>query len=347
MSVLLLAPSRGLGGGIERYLETLESAFGLRGIVSRRLDLEQPGLRGHLNMLIHGRAALKRAADPVRIVAGHRALLPVATLLARQSAVCGISLVCHGSETWDSRRRPRRIVERWLMRRPGVRIVAVSNFTAGNLAVDCPATVLPPGLSAKWFDALVGAAQDHRAAKPGTKLVTAFRLASWQEKGLPELVTAIAALERPDISLTVCGNGRPPPGLLALTADHRWCALRPDVTDQELAGELAAADLFVLATRTRSGRGATGEGFGMVLAEAQVAGVPVVAPAHGGSADAYIDGVSGVAPVEETAAALSRILAEILADRPRLAWMGERAGEWARELFAPERYADLACRKLL
>lgn len=346
--VLILAPSHGLGGGIERYLETVESAFGSRGVVSRRIDLEQPGLRGHLKMLRAGRAMLSKTADPTRVVVGHRALLPVATLLTRQAGVRGISLVCHGSEVWTSRWQLRRIVERWLMAHtPGVRVVAVSSFTAGSLAGDCRATVLSPGLSAKWFDALVDAAQARRDTTPGVKLVTAFRLASWREKGLAQLVSAIEALNRADILLTVCGNGEAPADLCRFLASRQWCVLRPGVSDRELAAELAAADLFALATRTRSGRGASGEGFGMVLIEAQVAGTPVVVPAYGGSSDAYIAGVTGIAPTEESVVALSGSLREMLADRHRLAWMGERASEWARETFAPERYADLACRRLL
>ena len=41
--VLLLAPSRGLGGGIERYVETVQAAFRDRGVACQRLDLPRPG----------------------------------------------------------------------------------------------------------------------------------------------------------------------------------------------------------------------------------------------------------------------------------------------------------------
>jgi phosphatidyl-myo-inositol dimannoside synthase len=298
-------------------------------------------------MLLDGRAALKDISEPTRIVVGHRALMPVAALLARDALVSGISIICHGSEVWDSRWRPRRMAERWLMRRPGVRVVAVSSFTAGRLAGDCLATVLAPGLSQDWFDVLAGAAKQPHDSTARARLVTVFRLASWREKGLPELVNAIEALGDEDIRLTVCGSGGPPADLLDFVSGLRWCVIRHDVSDQELARELASADLFVLATRTRSGRHASGEGFGMVIMEAQVAGLPVVVPAYGGAAGAYIDGVTGFAPSEETIVALSRTLAEMLVDRPRLAWMAERATEWARLTFAPERYANAACQRLL
>jgi glycosyltransferase involved in cell wall biosynthesis len=177
--------------------------------------------------------------------------------------------------------------------------------------------------------------------------MTAFRLADWRGKGLPELVAAIAALGRADVRLRVCGSGEPPPGLLALTRPHPWCVLRPGLADGDLAAELAAADLFVLATRTRSGRRRCGEGFGLVLIEAQVAGTPVVAPAYGGSHDAYLEGGTGTAPADESATALAQALRWMLADPVRLAAMGSRAAEWAGEAFGPDGYPDQVARKLL
>ncbi len=233
------------------------------------------------------------------------------------------------------------------MRAAGVRVVAVSNFTAGALMRDCFATVLPPALSRGWFDALAAAAADRPAPGPGIRLATAFRLADWRTKGLPQLVEAVTALERPDVCLTICGSGNPPADLLRVVSEHSWCVLRPGLSDDDLAHELAAADLLVLATQTRSGHGAVGEGFGLVLLEAQAAGTPVIAPAYGGSREAYIEGVTGVAPADESAEALTRILRDLLKDPARLEWMGGHAAQWISQAFAPERYAQLAVRRLL
>jgi phosphatidylinositol alpha-1,6-mannosyltransferase len=345
--VLLLSPSRGLGGGIERYVQTLEWAFAAGGVVCQRLDLSGSGVRAHARLLAQGRALLRADPEPVRLVAGHRALLPVAMLLSQNPAVRGVSVICHGSEIWDSRWRPRRRLERRLMRGAGIRIVAASSFSAGALMRDCPATVLPPALSREWFDTLTRAGAERQHHGPETNLVTAFRLAEWEGKGLPKLVAAVAALRRPDVRLTVCGSGHPPTALLRLVAEYSWCALQPGLSDRDLARELAAADLFVLATRTGSGGRAVGEGFGLVLLEAQAAGTPVVAPAYGGSRDAYVEGVTGVSPSDESAEALAKILDELLKDPSRLAWMGTRAARWAQQAFAPEGYAQLAIRKLL
>jgi phosphatidylinositol alpha-1,6-mannosyltransferase len=233
------------------------------------------------------------------------------------------------------------------MRRPNARVVAVSSFTAGTLAADCQATILRPALSLAWFETLVQAADAVQDRAPGIHLATAFRLGDWREKGLLQLVEAIAASGRDDIDLTICGVGDPPPDLLRLVADNKVCTLRAGITDQELAHQLAIADLFVLASRTKPGRQASGEGFGLVLLEAQVAGTPVVAPAHGRSSDAYVGGVTGIAPPDESMEALSSTLKEVLEDPARLSWMGKRAADWAREAFTAGRYAQQVTRRLL
>jgi len=345
--VLLLSPSRGLGGGIERYVATLEWAFAAEGVECQRLDLSGPGAHAHARLLIQGRTILRADSEPARIVVAHLALLPVAALLARGSTTRGVSVLCHGSEIWGSRWRPRRTLERRLMRGAGVRVVACSNFTAGALMRDCLATVLPPALSREWFDALAAAAAGQLGRGQGIRLATAFRLEDWRTKGLPQLVEAVKALERPDVCLTICGSGNPPDDLLSLVSEHSWCVLRPGLSDNDLAHELAAADLFVLATQTRSGRGAVGEGFGLVLLEAQAAGTPVIAPAYGGSHEAYVEGVTGVAPADESAEALARTLHDLLKDPAALASMGRHAAQWTRHAFAPERYAQLAVSRLL
>jgi phosphatidylinositol alpha-1,6-mannosyltransferase len=343
---LLLTPSRGLGGGIERYVQTLEWAFAARGVKSQRIDLRRPGPDAHLRMMAECRGHLRAHTELTRLVVAHRALLPVASMLAQDRHASGISLICHGSDVWGPRIRPRSYAETRLMNRRDVRVVAVSAFTAGALSSHCAATVLPPGLAAGWFGELASA--DTRPShRSHIQLVTAFRLADWRDKGLPQLLDAVSRLGRNDVLLTVCGSGEPPPDLLRTVRAHNWCVLRADLTDRELARQLAAADLAVLATRTRSGRRPSGEGFGLVLLEAQVAGTPVVAPAYGGSREAYLDGVTGAAPTDESPAALTELLGRLLKDPAELNQMGARAAKWARERFAPERYAELAVMRLL
>jgi hypothetical protein len=49
--------------------------------------------------------------------------------------------------------------------------------------------------------------------------------------------------------------------------------------------------------------------------------------------------VTGVAPVDESAAALAATLGELLADPGRLGVMGRAAAAWARARFDPDLYA--------
>ena len=350
--VLLLAPSRGLGGGIERYVQTVQSAFDDACVPSRRLDLPRPGPAGHLALLAEGAAALAGTTGPTRVVIGHRALLPVAVILSRMRSVDGISVICHGSDVWGACRGLRGALESRLMRRCDVRLVAVSSFTAGAVLPRGPATVLPPGLSRTWFGELVNAADRAAAATSGAQrtgidMMTAFRLAEWQDKGLPQLTAALETLGRADIRLTVCGSGEPSADLLAHVRRYPWCTLDARLSDKELAARFAQANLFVLATRTRRGRRPCGEGFGLVLLEAQVAGTAVIGPAHGGSPDAYLDGVTGATPRDEGVASLAEVLDELTRKPSRLTEMGRQGAMWARARFAPDRYAALAVDRLL
>ncbi len=73
----------------------------------------------------------------------------------------------------------------------------------------------------------------------------------------------------------------------------------------------------------------------------------MIAPAYGGSREAYVEGVTGTAPPDESEEALTRTLHDLLKDPARLATMGWHAAQWAGQAFAPERYAQLAVRRLL
>jgi phosphatidyl-myo-inositol dimannoside synthase len=346
---ILLTPSRGHGGGIERYVETLEWAFAAANVPCHRVDLDRPSMSAHARLAAQVRRHLRAEAGPVRLVVAHRALLPAAAALARDASVTGISVICHGSDVWGTGRPLRRAAESRLMRRPDVRVMAVSSYTAGALERIGPAGVLSPGLSGGWFDMLVAASADAQPRRPDAalRIATAFRLSQWRDKGLPEVMRAVHSLQPADIRVTVCGSGAVPAGLQRFVNGEPTCTLRPGLPDHRLARELAAADLFVLATRTRRGRRPSGEGFGLVLLEAQVAGTPVVGPAYAGSRDAYVEALTGVTPMDETAESLAQTLGELLRDRWRLEQMGKQAAEWARGCFAPELYASRVAARLM
>ena len=343
---LLLTPSRGLGGGIERYSATLESVLQASEISYMRLDLHGSGARAHASLLAAAKRHVRANSGKARLILAHRTLLPLGIILGRQCSVEGISVLFHGGEVWNRRRGLRQLLEMHAMRQPGIRAVAVSNYTAGALSHLRHATVLPPGLSHEWFQTLVDARRN-RGVQRDQAIVTVFRLAAWREKGLPELIRAVASLNRPDLGVVVCGTGQVPRELETVLSKYPFCHLRVGLSDSELATQLAAAKVFVLATRTRGGRKSCGEGYGMVLQEAQLAGTPVLAPAYGGSHEAFVEGFSGMAPVDERAETLANALRLLLNDSERLAQMGSYAAKWAYEKLDPTRYADLVLNRLL
>lgn len=116
--VLLLMPSSGLGGGIERYAETLISSFTAEGIYCCAMALRQAGWSANLRLLTECRKVLRAESGPVRIVLLHRALLPIARVLAQSGKVTGISVVLHGSDVWNNGLRIRRHIENHLLGLP-------------------------------------------------------------------------------------------------------------------------------------------------------------------------------------------------------------------------------------
>ena len=156
-NVLLLTPSRGLGGGIERYATTVEWALQRSGITCKRMDLQGSGPRAHATLLATAQDHLSVTHSSARLILAHRALLPVGMILRRRRCVQGISVVFHGSDVWDRRRGLRQVVENHAIRYLNVRAVAVSNYTAGALSHIRHATVVPPGLSGDWYQMLVDA----------------------------------------------------------------------------------------------------------------------------------------------------------------------------------------------
>jgi len=85
--------------------------------------------------------------------------------------------------------------------------------------------------------------------------------------------------------------------------------------------------------------GARDEAFGLVLAEAQACGVPVVAARVGGIPEVVLDGRTGRLASAPEVGPLADMLGEIAADEARRREMAVQAIEHARHQFSRERYA--------
>lgn len=350
--VLLISPSEGLGGGIERYVRTVTRALERNNVTVTVCALSSPSSRAaavstKVRFVLRVWWRCLRAREDFHLVLAHPGLLATG-LVARWVPCCrSVSVICHGNDVWLGWGLRTRLLLSWI----GPRVLAVSAFSAGALLRWTPAGVLAPGLDQEWFDTLRAAAKRHAgecAPPDNLHVATTFRLSEWETKGLPQVVEALQRL-RPSVQvrLSIAGHGQPPAAMRRLIDPHEWIAVHSGVSDEQLAELCASADLFVLATRLRTAPPVSGEGFGLVLAEAQVAGTPVVAPARGGSWDAFWPGGTGVAPSGESVEELISTLACLVNDRELLSAMSGRCLTWAAQRFEPARYAALVYRTLM
>lgn len=106
---------------------------------------------------------------------------------------------------------------------------------------------------------------------------------------------AVAACARLGVSLKVAGNGR------ALQAVR---AAEPPGSSVEFLGRVSGRERDELLGGARALLFPGEEDFGIVLVEAQAAGVPVIAYGIGGAAETVVDGLTGVLFGEQSAASL-------------------------------------------
>ncbi|WP_462186685.1 MULTISPECIES: glycosyltransferase family 4 protein [unclassified Frankia] len=339
--VLLLSSSRGLGGGIERYLSTVEETLRAGGADLLRVDMLEPGVE--LTPAIRARfasralAAARRFGQADSVVAGHANLIPVAAAAVRLSRARLGPVLLYGTDIWGMRRTDRAI----LRADPLLRPVTISSYSAGALSTLGLAPILRPGISPTWRATLLAEASRRRPLSPVPTMLSVFRLSDWVGKGAGVLLEAVESVRATlgPVRLVFAGQGPAPGALHELVSAHPDTELHESPADDALARLYATADLFALCTRTRSrGPRISGEGYGIVLLEAQLAGCAVIGPASGGSHDAYQDGVTGQTPMDESAQALADVLHGMLADRARLARVGRRAAEWAEAATRPDDY---------
>jgi glycosyltransferase involved in cell wall biosynthesis len=177
---------------------------------------------------------------------------------------------------------------------------------------------------------------DPPEAREGLRLLFVGRLTAI--KGLRVLFAALESVraERPDVTLTLIGDGEDRAWAEAEAARIGGIALLGFRSQGEVAEAVKAADAFVLPSFA--------EGVPVVLMEAMAAARPVIATRVGGVAELVEDGVSGhlVAPGDpEALAAAIRALAQDPASRARMGQAGRAkvraefdVGHEARRLLA-------------
>ena len=134
-----------------------------------------------------------------------------------------------------------------------------------------------------------------------------------EKKGCQYLIEAFSQVQGrfPEARLVIVGNGPQKPRLRALA---QQLGVRVEfagsLSPQQVCERLHRARVFCLPSITASNGDA--EGLGIVLLEAQAAGVPVITSARGGADEGIVHGSTGFAHAEKDVAALRDGLAALL-----------------------------------
>ncbi|MGA2570310.1 MAG: glycosyltransferase [Terracidiphilus sp.] len=155
-----------------------------------------------------------------------------------------------------------------------------------------------------------------------------------EKKGCEYLLQAMALVRRhnPEARVEIIGDGPLRPRLEAIAARLSLPASFRGVQNQaEVQRSMARARILCGPSITASSGDM--EGFGMVFAEAQAVGTPVVSFSHGGIPEAVSHGQTGLLCPEGNNAALADALDTLLRDHALWASMSRAAREWVKERF--------------
>jgi phosphatidylinositol alpha-1,6-mannosyltransferase len=207
--------------------------------------------------------------------------------------------------------------------------IAVSRYTKSLVEVVAqpsgPLSVLPPGISPSRL----------RSA-PGQRptVLTVSRIDD-AYKGHDVLLDALPMIRErvPDVQWVVVGDGARLDWLREQVVRRGLAEavqIKGRLGDDARDALLASAHVFALPSRV-SEDGRTGEGFGIVYAEAAAAGLPVVAADLGGSVDAVRDGVTGLLVDPLDARAVAAAVISLLTDSGLRGTMAAAGPAWSRQ----------------
>jgi phosphatidylinositol alpha-1,6-mannosyltransferase len=198
-----------------------------------------------------------------------------------------------------------------------------------------PTLVVPPGVEPSRFRPLAPEARDAVRARLGIPVGAPVVLGVSRlvpRKGFDVLIDAATGI--PDAHVVIAGSGRDEARLRrrALRLGERAHFLGR-VTEQDLPLLYASADVFSMLCRDRWG-GLEAEGFGIVFLEAAACGIPAVAGRSGGSAEAVVDGETGIVVESRDVTAVREALERLLGDASLRTEMGLAARRRAETEFA-------------
>ncbi len=321
----------------ERDLFNRRQSFGVVTLPARDAT---PKWRVARLRLIHD--AMRSPRPSIVVATGHQAL-PAA------AAVCAVHrlpwvAVGHGSE-FLGRSRLSLFLTRWALKSASA-VVAVSDYTAGLIR----AAARPR----RMF--VIHNAADGERFRPGLDAGTLRR--RWQLGDGPVVLTVgrvserkaqdiiIRALPRvlarwPDVTYVMAGMPTRQEPLMALAHElgvAERVRFAGKVSDQELPLAYNLADVFALVSRRTAGGDV--EGFGIVVQEAALCGVPAVVSRDCGLTEAIREGETGLSVPPDDPEATAEAILTLLEDAPRRREMGRRARELASAATWSERVAE-------
>jgi len=208
-----------------------------------------------------------------------------------------------------------------------------------------PVVVVPPGVDTERFRPPTPERRAATRARFGLGVddqvvVSISRLVP--RKGMDVLIDAAAALAptRPRLRVVIGGQGRDEARLRRrITRTGAPVELLGRFDEDDKPDLYGMADVFAMLCRDRWA-GLEQEGFGIVFLEAAACGVPQVAGASGGSAEAVADGVTGTVVADPTdVEAVARAIERYLADPDLRRRTGEAARRRTVEELAYDRLA--------
>jgi phosphatidylinositol alpha-1,6-mannosyltransferase len=306
----------------------------------------------------HAEADAWDAVQPFRVVrTRERVLLPTPSLahridgLAAEVGAVGVVLdpalpvglvgphlslpyavVLHGAEITVPGRLPGpNLVLRHVLRGADL-VVAAGGYplAEGQRAAGrpLPSVIVPPGVDTDRFrpldhDERLAARAHFGLALDGPLVVSLSRLVP--RKGMDVLIRAARRLadRHPDLTVAIGGGGRDRKRLERLVASTGApVRMVGRVSHDDLPRFYGCADVYAMLCRNRWA-GLEQEGFGIVYLEAAAAGVPQVAGASGGAAEAVVHGDTGLVVDEPNdAAAVAAAIDALVSDPERRASMG-------------------------
>jgi glycosyltransferase involved in cell wall biosynthesis len=337
-------------GGSERHLLALLPALRAAGVEASLVGLDDPTgdprpFYEALEAVPYARVPcpldidprlpfrIARAAQQFRPQLVHTHLVHADVYGAGAAMLLRVPLVSTKHNDDPFRIGPFRLVERLLARRASAVIAitaSLARFNAERVGIPRGSLeVIHYGLDeppAAWR-------RDSVDAPAGPMILAVGRLA--EQKGFDTAVRALPAVRAacPDAFLAIIGEGPLRPELTRLAAD---LGVAESVLMPGRSGDVTAwmrrADVFVHPARW--------EGFGLVVLEAMLTGLPVVASRVSALPELIEDGPGGILVEPGSAAQLSAAVIDLLRNPARRAEIGASARARAQACFSVKRMAD-------